>query len=63
MLPPSTPSNPTAHEYRSLPLLLCLPDEYVGKGDRLYVTGRLVHDSYEGEDGQRDTEVESSRGL
>ena len=72
-------------------MLLCLPDEYVGKGDRLYVTGRLVHDSYEGEDGQRryytevhtkevvfldsrpsedrtgngqrDTEVESSRGL
>ena len=28
-------------------------NEYVGKGDRLYVTGRLVHDSYEGEDGQR----------
>ena len=28
-------------------------NEYVGKGDRLYVTGRLVHDSYETEDGQR----------
>ena len=28
-------------------------NEYVCKGDRLYVTGRLVYDSYEGEDGQR----------
>ena len=28
-------------------------NEYVGKGDRLYVTGRLVYDSYETEDGQR----------
>ena len=28
-------------------------NQYVGKGDRLYVTGRLVHDSYEGEGGQR----------
>ena len=27
--------------------------EYVGKGDRLYVSGRLVHSSYEAEDGQR----------
>ena len=27
--------------------------EYVGKGDRLYVSGRLVQSSYEGEDGQR----------
>ena len=28
-------------------------NQYVAKGDRLYVTGRLVYDSYEGEDGQR----------
>ncbi len=27
--------------------------QYVGKGDRLYVSGRLVNSSYEGEDGQR----------
>ena len=27
--------------------------EYVGKGDRLYVSGRLVQSSYEGEDGKR----------
>ena len=28
-------------------------NQYLAKGDRLYVTGRLVYDSYEGEDGQR----------
>ena len=28
-------------------------NQYVAKGDRLYVTGRLVYDSYEAEDGQR----------
>ena len=28
-------------------------NEYVSKGDRLYVSGRLVHSSYETEDGQR----------
>ena len=27
--------------------------QYVGKGDRLYVAGRLVQSSYEAEDGQR----------
>ena len=27
--------------------------QYVGKGDRLYVAGRLVQHSYEAEDGQR----------
>ncbi len=27
--------------------------QYVGKGDRLYVSGRLVQSSYETEDGQR----------
>ena len=28
-------------------------NQYVGKGDRLYVAGRLVQSSYEAEDGQR----------
>ena len=28
-------------------------NEYVGKGDRLYVTGRLAQNSYETEDGQK----------
>ena len=28
-------------------------NQYVGKGDRLYVSGRLVQSSYETEDGQR----------
>ena len=28
-------------------------NQYVGKGDRLYVSGRLAQSSYEGEDGQR----------
>ena len=28
-------------------------NEYVGKGDRLYVAGRLVQNSWEGEDGKR----------
>ena len=28
-------------------------NEYVSKGDRLYVTGRLAQNSWEGEDGQR----------
>ncbi len=28
-------------------------NEYVGKGDRLYVAGRLVQNSWEGDDGQR----------
>ena len=28
-------------------------NQYVGKGDRLYASGRLVHSSYETEDGQR----------
>ena len=27
--------------------------EYVGKGDRLYVSGRIVQSSYEAEDGKR----------
>ena len=28
-------------------------NEYVSKGDRLYVTGRLAQNSWEGDDGQR----------
>ena len=28
-------------------------NEYVGKGDRIYVAGRLAQNSWEGEDGQR----------
>lgn len=28
-------------------------NQYVGKGDRLYVAGRLAQSSWEGEDGQR----------
>ena len=28
-------------------------NEYVGKGDRIYLTGRLAQNSWEGEDGQR----------
>ena len=28
-------------------------NEYVGKGDRIYVAGRLVNNTWEGDDGQR----------
>ena len=37
-------------------------NEYVGKGQRIYVAGRLVQNSWEGEDGQRRhrTEVHAS---
>ena len=37
-------------------------NEYVGKGDRIYVAGRLVQNSWEGDDGQRRhrTEVHTS---
>ena len=36
--------------------------EYVGKGDRLYVSGRIVQSSYEAEDGKRryKTEIHAS---
>ena len=33
-------------------------NQYVGKGDRLYVAGRLAQSSWEGEDGQRRWRVE-----
>ncbi len=37
-------------------------NQYVGKGDRIYVAGRLVNNSWEGDDGQRRyrTEVHAS---
>ena len=37
-------------------------NEYVGKGERIYVAGRLVQNSWEGDDGQRRhrTEIHSS---
>ena len=37
-------------------------NEYVGKGDRIYVAGRLVQNSWEGDDGQRRhrTEIHAS---
>ena len=37
-------------------------NEYVAKGDRIYVAGRLVQNSWEGDDGQRRhrTEVHAS---
>ena len=37
-------------------------NQYVGKGDRLYVSGRLVQNSYETDDGQRRhrTEIHAS---
>lgn len=37
-------------------------NQYVGKGDRIYVAGRLVQNSWEGDDGQRRhrTEVHTS---
>ena len=37
-------------------------NEYVGKGDRIYVAGRLVNNTWEGDDGQRRyrTEVHAS---
>ena len=37
-------------------------NEYVGKGQRVYVAGRLVQNSWEGDDGQRRhrTEVHAS---
>ena len=28
-------------------------NEYIGKGDRIYVAGRLVNNTWEGDDGQR----------
>ena len=37
-------------------------NEYVGKGDRIYVAGRLVNNTWEGDDGQRRyrTEIHAS---
>ena len=37
-------------------------NQYVGKGDRIYVVGRLVQNSWEGDDGQRRhrTEIHAS---
>ena len=37
-------------------------NEYVGKGDRIYVAGRLVQNTWEGDDGQRRyrTEIHAS---
>ena len=37
-------------------------NQYVGKGDRIYVAGRLVQNSWEGDDGQRRyrTEIHAS---
>ena len=37
-------------------------NQYVGKGDRIYVAGRLVQNTWEGEDGQRRyrTEIHAS---
>ncbi len=37
-------------------------NQYVGKGDRVYISGRLVQNTWEGEDGQRRhrTEVHAS---
>ena len=39
--------------------------EYVAKGDRLYVSGRLVQSSYEAEDGQRryKTEIHAQEAV
>ena len=39
-------------------------NQYVGKGQRIYVAGRLVQNSWESDDGQRRhrTEVHASRG-
>ena len=39
-------------------------NQYVAKGDRIYVAGRLVQNSWEGDDGQRRhrTEVHARRG-
>ena len=39
-------------------------NEYVGKGDRIYVAGRLVQNTWEGDDGQRRyrTEIHASGG-
>ena len=28
-------------------------NEYIGKGDRIYVAGRLLNNTWEGDDGQR----------
>ena len=37
-------------------------NQYVGKGDRIYVAGRLVQNTWEGDDGQRRyrTEIHAS---
>ena len=35
-------------------------NQYVGTGDRIYVEGRLVHNSWEGDDGQRRYRTESA---
>ena len=37
-------------------------NEYIGKGDRIYVAGRLVNNTWEGDDGQRRyrTEIHAS---
>ena len=44
---------------RRRPTLL---NEYIGKGDRIYVAGRLVNNTWEGDDGQRRyrTEIHAS---
>ena len=40
-------------------------NQYVGKGDRIFVTGRLSYSSYEGSDGQRRfrTEIHASEVI
>ena len=37
-------------------------NEYIGKGDRIYVAGRLAQNTWEGDDGQRRyrTEIHAS---
>ena len=37
-------------------------NEYIGKGDRIYIAGRLVNNTWEGDDGQRRyrTEIHAS---
>ena len=48
------------HEYANWPRRW-----YVGKGERLYVSGRLVQSSYEAEDGQRryKTEIHAQEAV
>ena len=40
-------------------------NQYVAKGDRIYVAGRLVQNSWEGDDGQRRhrTEIHASEVI